>query len=156
MVRISGEVIRQMTDHALAELPNECCGFLSGRGNFIDGRRRCRNARSSPSEFSVPPGEIFDFFRSLREEGREFLGIYHSHPGGESTPSKRDEEEFHYPEVTYWIVSLNNGVAGVRCFEWGRMNFTEVPFEVVEPSQLTLPVSRGKNWLDSACVRKKN
>lgn len=122
--------MKQMAEHALDELPNECCGMLSGKGGFIDAIRRCTNERSSPSEFFVPPLELFEFFHSLREQGREFLGIYHSHPEGGYAPSRRDEKEFHYRDRSYWIVSLNNGRASVRCFEWRQVGFVEVPFEL--------------------------
>jgi len=119
-----------MVDHAFAELPNECCGLLSGGRGMIDGIRRCTNERSSPSDFSVPPRELLAFFRALREQGREFLGIYHSHPEGSHSPSSRDEAEFHYRDTSYWIVSLNNGLAGVRCFQWEQRGFVEISFEV--------------------------
>jgi proteasome lid subunit RPN8/RPN11 len=132
MIRIKAEIIEEMKGHALMELPNECCGLLSGSEELIDGIRRCSNERSSPTQFSVPPAELFKFFRSLRTQRRDFLGIYHSHPDGKPTPSKRDEEEFHYPDTSYWIVSLNNGRASVRCFAWVEAGFAEVPFKVLK------------------------
>ena len=125
-----------MTEHALAELPNECCGMLSGEKCFIDEIMCCANEYSSSSEFSVSPPELFEFLRSLRERGRDFLGVYHSHPEGKHTPSGRDGEEFHYRDTSYWIVSLNNGLASVRCFVWGLVGFVEVPFAVREGSDL--------------------
>jgi proteasome lid subunit RPN8/RPN11 len=132
MVRISAEIVRKMRDHALRELPNECCGILSGKRGFIDRIHQCTNESASPSAFSVPPQELFGFFRSLREQGRDLMGIYHSHPAGPGTPSCRDEKEFHYRGTSYWIVSLNNELASVRCFEWGREGFAEVPYTVSE------------------------
>ena len=106
--------------------------MLSGKGNFINGIKPCANERSSPAAFSILPFELFQFFRSLREQGREFLGVYHSHPDGNPTPSRRDEMEFYYRDASYWIVSLNNGPASVRCFQWGREGFTEVPYTAGE------------------------
>ena len=130
-VRIRRGIVSAMLRQALDELPNECCGLLSGTGGLIDCIRPCRNQRKSSTAFSVEPSELFDFFRSLRQEGKEFLGIYHSHPRGSGTPSPRDVDEFHYPGVSYWILSLHNGSAGVRCFEWDREGFVEVPYEVL-------------------------
>ena len=130
-LRIKRGVVLAMLRQAFDELPNECCGLLSGKRGLIDGIRPCQNQQESPTAFSVAPGELFDFFRSLRQEGMEFLGIYHSHPSGSGTPSLRDADEFYYPGVSYWILSLHNGSAGVRCFEWDREGFIEVPYEVV-------------------------
>ena len=135
MIRISHEVLDRMTGQAVAELPLECCGLLSGETDFIDGLKACTNERASPSEFSIPAFELFQFFRTLREQERKFLGVYHSHPDGTLSPSKQDEREFHYRGRSYWIVSLNNGRASVRCFEWEQMGFVEVPFAVREGSE---------------------
>jgi proteasome lid subunit RPN8/RPN11 len=130
LVTILGEIIQKMKVHAFQEFPNECCGLLSGEGALIDGIKRCTNEKRNPTEFSVAPAELFEFFRSLRREGRDFMGIYHSHPDGKPIPSKRDEEEFYYHDVSYWIVSLNNGLAGVRCFAWGQASFEDVRYTV--------------------------
>lgn len=132
MLKISRDVVREMTRHAVAELPNECCGMLSGKRGLIDGIRRCTNELASPSEFSVPPRELFEFFRSLREDDNELMGIYHSHPDGPGIPSTRDKEEFYYRDASYWIVSLNNGLASVGCFKWGLEGFEEVVYSVLE------------------------
>lgn len=129
-MNIRQDILRQMKEHARAEMPNECCGLLSGKDGVIDDIRRCRNEFVSPSEFRVSPHDLIEFFRGLGEGGREFLGIYHSHPDGTPAPSKRDEEEFRYRDASYWIVSLHNGLASVRCFEWRRVRFVEVSYVV--------------------------
>ena len=43
--------------------------------------------------------------REIRAAGLELLGIYHSHPQGENSPSPRDLERAYYPEAAYFIVS---------------------------------------------------
>ena len=134
-MKIQQAILRQMTEHARAEMPNECCGLLFGKHGLIDGIRLCQNEYLSPSAFRIPNHELFDFFRSLRENGKEFLGIYHSHPDGTLTPSERDAEEFYYRDASYWIVSLHNGLASVRCFQWKRMRFVEVPYVVKTRSE---------------------
>ena len=131
LVRISAEVLEQMIDHARSEYPVECCGLLSGRGGAIDGIRPTRNQRQSAQEFFVPVRELFDFFKDLRRNGREHLGVYHSHPRSDAYPSVRDTAEFHYPEVSYWVISLRPPEPEVRCFRWTRIEFRDCPFEVV-------------------------
>ena len=134
-VKIQQAILRQMTEHARVGMPNECCGLLSGKYGLIDDIRLCQNECGSPSAFRVPNHELFDFFRCLRESGREFLGIYHSHPDGTTKPSERDVAEFYYRDASYWIVSLHNGLASVRCFEWRRVRFVEVPYVVKAGSE---------------------
>ncbi len=121
-----------MVEHAHREYPLECCGLLSGSGWEIDGIRETGNQRQSRSEFSIPVEELFAFFRELRRSGREHLGIYHSHPTSRSLPSSRDVAEFHYPGVSYWIVSLKGEEPDVRCFRWDERDFKNVDFEVHE------------------------
>ena len=119
-----------MVEHARREYPLECCGLLSGSGGNIDGIRATGNKRRSREEFFVPVEELFAFFRGLRRSGKEHLGIYHSHPTSRSRPSTRDVAEFHYPEVSYWIVSLKGTEPDIRCFCWDQRDFKNVDFEV--------------------------
>ena len=119
-----------MAAHALREAPLECCGFLTGTGQKIDGIVRAVNQERSQTAFSVSPSDLFDFFRGLRRSGRRFLGIYHSHPSGVAVPSDRDVRESHYPDVSYWIISLLHSPPDIRCYRWGRMGFEEANFEV--------------------------
>jgi len=121
-----------MVEHARREYPLECCGLLSGSGWAIDGIQTTGNQRQSRSEFSIPVEELFAFFKGLRRSGKEHLGIYHSHPTSRSLPSSRDVAEFHYPEVSYWIVSLQGEEPDVRCFRWDKREFKNVDFEVYE------------------------
>ena len=119
-----------MVEHARREYPMECCGLLSGSGWKIDGIRATGNQRQSRDEFFIPVEELFAFFKELRPSGKEHLGIYHSHPTSRSLPSSLDVAEFHYPEVSYWIVSLKGEEPDVRCFRWDGMGFKKVVFEV--------------------------
>ncbi len=119
-----------MVGHARREYPLECCGLLSGSGWKIDGIRGTGNQSQSRERFFIPVEELFAFFRELRGSGKEHLGIYHSHPTTGSLPSSRDVAEFHYPEVSYWIVSLKGKEPSVRCFFWEKRGFKNVNFGV--------------------------
>ena len=121
-----------MVEHARRDYPLECCGLLAGAGQDIDGVRPTPNQKHSSKEFFVPIEELFAFFQKLRRTGKRHLGIYHSHPLTESTPSPRDVAEFHYPEVSYWIISLKGKEPDVGCFLWGEEGFGRVSFEVIE------------------------
>ncbi|MGH9339340.1 MAG: Mov34/MPN/PAD-1 family protein [Acidobacteriota bacterium] len=129
-LHIHSRVLDQMIRHSRRELPLECCGLLTGVRELIDGVVPTTNERRSPTEFSIPPRQLFAFFKKLRKESREFQGIYHSHPRTEARPSQRDCEEFYYPEVSYWIVSLKDDRPDIRCFRWSKMGFCEIRYEV--------------------------
>jgi [CysO sulfur-carrier protein]-S-L-cysteine hydrolase len=131
MPLIRKKALTALREHALAEYPSECCGLLSGRGGLIETCVRATNQRASSQEFFIPPQELFAFFRRLRADSEQFLGIYHSHPRSEAIPSPRDVAEFYYPEVSYWIISLLAPAPDIRCFSWGKMGFIEREYRVI-------------------------
>jgi proteasome lid subunit RPN8/RPN11 len=131
-VLIKGAVLDAMLAHARETFPLECCGLLTGSARHTSGITRATNQLASSHAFFIPPEELFEFFRALRASGREFTGIYHSHPRGPIGPSQRDVEEFHYRDVCYWIISLAQEEPDIRCYRWGKMAFDEIGYEVLK------------------------
>ena len=129
-MRIRSCVVDEMITHAREDFPVECCVLLRGARDLVTESVRCQNELESGTAFSIPPQELFHFFRTTREMGMEFAGVYHSHPEYPATPSERDVKEFYYPEVSYWVISLQEGLPVVRCFKWGERRFLECNFEV--------------------------
>jgi proteasome lid subunit RPN8/RPN11 len=90
---------------ARAHVPLECCGLLGGRADRVTEILPATNALASPVAYEIAPRELFDLFRRLRRQGLELVGIYHSHPDEDNSPSARDLERAYYPEAAYVIVS---------------------------------------------------
>ncbi len=132
-IKIEETVLLDMREHARREYPLECCGLLWGQGKVVEGLFGATNEKASRTEFQIPAPELIAFMKSIRAKSKEFLGIYHSHPEGPACPSRRDAEEFHYREVSYWIVSLQHGRSEVRCYRWARDQFLETPYQVHQP-----------------------
>ncbi len=99
-------VLEEMIDHAREQFPLESCGLLAGHGARVAQFTPTENVLASRREFAVNPAELASFMRETREHQLEFVGIYHSHPTSPAWPSVRDRQEFHYPEISYWIISL--------------------------------------------------
>lgn len=152
-MKIVRPVLQGMIEHAVQEAPLECCGLLSGFGGVIRKSTRLTNEKQSSTEFFAAPGELLDFFKSLRRSGEEFLGIYHSHPCSEPVPSARDEAEFHYPGVSYWIISLKAGTPTVTCWEWRERRFHPRSFQVLEEGEGNGPQGAIQAALPAACGR---
>lgn len=133
MLTIKQHVIDNLIAHASAEAPNECCGLLVGRDQFIDECIRTRNVKASPTEYLVDPADHFAAIRRLRAEGRSVIGAYHSHPRSVAVPSQTDVSEAHYPEFIYLIVSLvSPGAPDVRAYAirdgtFARIDLLPVP-----------------------------
>jgi len=131
-VQIRRQVVQEMIAHARCEYPIECCGLLLGHSGVIDSLQEATNELASRDRFRIPARELFSFFQGIRGDFRQHMGIYHSHPHSAARPSNRDVAEFHYPDVSYWIVSLESEEPSVSCFDWKEACFHEVFYEVVE------------------------
>ena len=105
-MQVSAEVLEDMMEHATEQFPLESCGLLAGHGEKVEKFVRTENILTSKHAFAINPAELARFLRKIRETNLEFLGIYHSHPSSSAWPSTRDRQEFHYTEVSYWIISL--------------------------------------------------
>jgi len=105
-MQVSTEVLEDMIEHATEQFPLESCGLLAGHGEKVERFVRTENILTSKHAFAINPAELVRFLREIREKNLEFVGIYHSHPSSSAWPSTRDRQEFHYPEVSYWIISL--------------------------------------------------
>ena len=66
--------------------------------------------------YDLDPRTLLAGHRRAREEGREVVGYYHSHPDAPAAPSRRDREAA-LPLARYLIVPVAAGAAGeARCF----------------------------------------
>jgi proteasome lid subunit RPN8/RPN11 len=98
--------------HARADAPDEACGLVAMR----DGRPTrvipMTNAERSPTFYVMDSGELFQAFRSMRDNGEddeEFV-IYHSHTATEAYPSRTDVSIAAYPDAHYVVVSVRDPV----------------------------------------------
>jgi len=90
------ETVRaEMLAHAKACLPNEACGYLVG--DSAAGRIRrfvpITNAAGSPTRFVFEPHEQLATEQAIDAAGEQVIGIAHSHPNGEPTPSAVDIDD---------------------------------------------------------------
>jgi proteasome lid subunit RPN8/RPN11 len=104
-VRVREEILNKMILHARSEPEIECCGLLAGRDGVITAIFPATNALASPTVYEIAPRELFQLFRTLRDEGLTHLGQYHSHLSTENFPSPKDIELAGYPDQPYFIVS---------------------------------------------------
>lgn len=105
---IRRQVICRMENHCRQELPWEGCGILAGHGREITRFFPIPNQDASPQSFSFAPRVYLETLKEMRQLSLDFLGILHSHPCSDPWPSAKDIREWHYPELTSWILSLKN------------------------------------------------
>ena len=100
-------IVNKILGHAQRTAPEECVGILSGDNRTIQGWHPLTNQRRDPRRFLADSGQQIRLFKQLREQDRQVVAIYHSHPKGPPEPSALDLEQAHYPEALYLIVSLD-------------------------------------------------
>lgn len=108
---ITSQSLSEMHSHALAEYPNECCGYASGpetSPGLIDNTTPMQNlavnrqvsaslpaGRSSETYFVMDPLKLDTALRSGEASGRPVKVIYHSHPNNKGAYfSEEDREMF--------------------------------------------------------------
>src|SRR5713226_1022129 len=96
----------EMFAHAEAELPNEACGLLFGRGTRAEQCMRMENIEHSPLNYRVDSKALLDAFEAMEKVGLDLVGIYHSHSLFPADPSRTDIALAGYPDAHYLIVSL--------------------------------------------------
>jgi proteasome lid subunit RPN8/RPN11 len=130
--RIARRALQEMLDAARTDELHECCGLLAGLDNTITTVFSAQNSLASATAYEIAPQELFALFREIRAQGLEFLGIYHSHPQTENTPSPTDIARAYYPEVAYFIISPKPGAPKlIRAFRIRNGHFTELIIEEV-------------------------
>jgi proteasome lid subunit RPN8/RPN11 len=135
-VKVVTQVIDQLVLHARANQPVECCGLLAGPQEIITEAFPTANALESPYEFFIAPRELIAALRTMRERGLKHLGIYHSHPDSDNSPSRRDLELAFYPSCAYVIISPKACVTRpVRAFEITNGQAVELQVEAITSSQ---------------------
>jgi [CysO sulfur-carrier protein]-S-L-cysteine hydrolase len=111
----------QIVGHAYDGLPDEACGLLAGPPPSTgDGMARafypCRNAAGSSRVYTVDPGDHLRADRDAEGNGREIVGVMHSHTHTEAYPSPTDLEQAVDPNWHYVIVSLRRAEPALRSF----------------------------------------
>lgn len=105
-MQIRKDIIEEIKAHAKRNLPNEACGYLTGRDGIITHLYKMTNIDKSPEHFSFDPKEQFEVLKDARLKGLEIIANFHSHPETPARPSEEDIRLAFDPHIFYGIISL--------------------------------------------------
>ena len=93
--------------------PREACGLLFGEDDAITAMQVVDNVAEDPERrFEIDPRALFAALRAERAGGPRLIGYWHSHPGGDATPSITDAA-MAAPDGKLWLI-----VAGDMATLW--------------------------------------
>jgi proteasome lid subunit RPN8/RPN11 len=104
VVEISQAHWNQIVEHAQADAPNECCGYMRMSDGRVEEVFRAENIKRSPYAFDLGFKDLVAA-NDLDDQGYG-VAIYHSHPRSPAEPSQTDINVAQYPHWLYVIVSL--------------------------------------------------
>jgi proteasome lid subunit RPN8/RPN11 len=106
MAELDGVFYKEITEQALREFPNECCGVIAGDADVPVKVYAMKNANASSDTYRFDAQEQFEVFDELDDRGWDIWAIYHSHTHSEAYPSETDIKLAFYPDSRYLLLSL--------------------------------------------------
>jgi len=119
-IRISRHDIEIILEELEKNKPYEACGVLVGTivGStaLADKAVPIANAKRTRRSFELDPREHYDAWNSADKEGKEIVGVYHTHPVSSAVPSFWDRETMEN-DPSVWVIA---GADGARAYIWNE------------------------------------
>ena len=133
MVHLTESAHAAMVGHAYDGLPDEACGLLIGHlaPASIVRFHPSANLAASSKVYTIDPAEHLRADRAAEAQGREIVGVMHSHTHTDAYPSPTDVAQAPDPGWHYLIVSLRDGAPVVRSFRIVDEMITEESISLV-------------------------
>lgn len=130
-MRLSAEQLELITEHALRDAPNECCGLVAARDGQAVGVRAEANEAGSPLRFEISGKALLAALDEIEGAGTELGAIYHSHTRSAPYPSQTDINfAAGWPGIEWIIVGVDGGRTEVRSYLIEDGQVREVPVEI--------------------------
>lgn len=114
MIQIEQDAWRTMVAHAEATYPNECCGAMigvnDGDAKVVQVAVPLQNAFSGPQaeRYELKPEDLLRADQEARQQGKDLIGIFHSHPDCDAYFSETDLKNS-CPWYSFVVLSIQRG-----------------------------------------------
>lgn len=113
-VSMDGDTLKMIIRDCELRKPDEACGVLVGnlREKTADVSEAIpmSNQLSSSKKFVISPNELYHVWMDMENKGKQILGAYHSHPGGDASPSLNDETSMKDTSFVWLIIGASDNV----------------------------------------------
>ena len=97
----------KLVAHAIEQKPNESCAMLLGEKIDDDWNVKevflTENIDKSQTNFTISPEELLKGYQLAEKMRLELVGVFHSHPNSNTTPSDTDKK-FMQNNPVPWII----------------------------------------------------
>lgn len=131
-IEVTTDVIEAMKEHAREAEPLEACALLLGTGDEIDEYYEMTNTDESEVHFTFDPQEQVKAQKYARDNDKDVLGVYHSHPDHDSEPYPSDEDQrMGHGGYVYFILNFQPDETIINAFEFVDEDVKELEYDVV-------------------------
>ena len=101
-----------------AHKPYEACGVLIGTLDgstvFVEKAMPITNSKRTRRSFELDPNEHYKAWNEAEKNGKEIVGVFHTHPVSSAVPSLWDRETMQN-DYSVWLIA---GADGMRAYVW--------------------------------------
>jgi proteasome lid subunit RPN8/RPN11 len=98
--------------------PYEACGVLigtlDGSTALVEKALPITNSKRTVRSFELDPNEHYRAWNEAEKNGREIVGVYHTHPVSSAVPSLWDRETMQN-DASVWLIA---GADGMQVYVW--------------------------------------
>jgi len=139
LVKVKAHVLLSILRRALRAYPHECCGVLLGRAGevaVVEEETPLRNLyEGEPGRFWFSDEEWVRALKLAKIKGRDYVGLYHSHPDGSALPSLSDRHRMLAIPSEVWLIVAVTRQAVTGYMAWriddAGSSIVRLPVEVV-------------------------
>ena len=117
-IKISQSDLYRIRKELVDNLPYEACGVLigtiAGTIAFVEKILSITNVKRTTRSFELDPKEFYEAWNSAEKDGKEIVGVYHTHPVSPAVPSLWDKETMENAS-SVWLIA---GTDGIRAYVW--------------------------------------
>ena len=99
-----------LIEHAKNTAPSESCALLFGKDDIDTSTVKevflAKNIEDSPVNFTISNEELLAGYQEAERKGLDVIGIFHSHPHSEASPSHTDKK-FMTINPVIWVIFSN-------------------------------------------------
>ncbi|RNB61233.1 M67 family peptidase [Brevibacillus gelatini] len=129
------KVAKRLLYAAQEAFPYEYSALLIGKGATITDFLSMPISADKHA-FSWDGPAFFKAIGDIRKRHLQWLGVLHTHPHTAPIPSARDVAGWHYPSLSYWIVSLALDVPDWRVYQWQDGGFVGRDYTLTDATEV--------------------